>query len=372
MGVVRLLHRWVGGFVGLFLALLGLSGALLVHEDLFLRASVPHAADPQAQDTASLAASVQRIFAQEDAPRSIILARQTMGLHRLNFGEEGGGYAAQSGELVTRWTSKWERPEIWLFDFHHYLLIGDAGKLVTGTMGLIGLAFVVTGVILWWPSRRLFDLRPWPANYSRNAIVRQHRDLGVAMAPVLFVSLLTGVMMTLPAVERLILAPFSPPAVMTAAQKQPEAKGGPLSPELDWSRILGDVRARYPDGEIRSISLPAKPGGLISIRVRQPAEWLPNGRTMFWFDPADGRLVDTRDALAMPLALRIANAEFPIHAAKVGGLPYRLVMTASGLSLAVLGGLAVWSFWTNPKTQARKRRGPATGRSSPAGQGDRV
>lgn len=355
MSVLRLLHRWAGGFVGLFLALLGLSGALLVHEDLFLRATVPHAGDPQVQDTATLVAAVEKVFAAQDAPRSIILARETMGLHRLNFGEAGGGYAAQSGELVTRWTSKWERPEIWLFDFHHHLLMGDAGELAAGIMGLIGLVFVVTGVILWWPARRLFAFRLWPANYSRNAVVRQHRDLGVVMSPILFVSLLTGVMMTLPAVEDVILAPFSPPAVAAAASKPPQVKGGPIAKQVDWPSILGQVRAKYPDGELRVVALPAKPGGLISIRVRQPAEWLPNGRTMFWFDPADGRLVATRDALAMPLALRIANAEFPIHAAKVGGLAYQLVMTASGLSLAVLGGLAAWTFWANPKTRTRKR-----------------
>ena len=356
MGVLRLLHRWAGGLVGLFLALLGLSGALLVHEDAFLRASVPHAADPQIQDAGAIAAAAERIFGAEDAPRSIILARETMGLHRLNFDENGGAYATQAGELVTRWTSKWERPEIWLFDFHHHLLMGDAGELAAGIIGLIGLVFVVTGVILWWPARRLFAFRLWPANLSRNAVVRQHRDLGVVISPVLFVSLLTGVMMTLPAVEDLILAPFSPPAAMAAAQKPPAARGGPVAADLDWNAMLGEVRARYPDGELRVISLPAKPGGLISIRVRQQAEWLPNGRTLFWFDPATGRLVESRDAMAMPLGLRIANAEFPIHAAKVGGLPYQLVMTASGLSLALLGGLAVWTFWANPKTQKRKRR----------------
>jgi hypothetical protein len=29
----------------------------------------------------------------------------------------------------------------------------------------------------------------------------------------------------------------------------------------------------------------------------------------------------------------------------VGGLGYRLVMTLAGLALALLGSLAVWSFW---------------------------
>ena len=31
----------------------------------------------------------------------------------------------KSGEVVARWASQWERPEIWLFDFHHHLFTGD-------------------------------------------------------------------------------------------------------------------------------------------------------------------------------------------------------------------------------------------------------
>ena len=356
MPTLRLLHRWAGGLIGLFLAVLGLSGALLVHKDAYLRAVLPHAADPQVQDVESIAAAAEKIFAAPDAPRSIILASERLGLHRLNYGDgDRGAYADQTGEIVATWTAKWERPEIWLFDLHHHLLTGDAGELAAGIMALVGLGFVVTGVILWWPARRLFALRAWPANMSRNAVVRQHRDLGVVAAPLLFVSLLTGVMMTLPAVEDVLLAPFTSPAAMAAASKPPSEKGGPRGADLDVAALLSAARAKHPDGELRIISLPATPGGLISLRMRQQAEWLPNGRTMFWFDPADGRLVASRDAQALPLGLRIANAEYPIHAAKVGGLPYRLVMTVSGLTLALLGSLAVWSFWAGPKTPKRKR-----------------
>lgn len=365
MGVLRLLHRWAGGVVGLVLAVLGLSGALLVHKDAYLRATLPHASDAQVQDAAQIAAVAGRLFSSDEAPRSIILASKSFGLHRLNYGEDGGAYATQQGEIVARWSSKWERPELWLFDLHHYFWAGDTGKLVAGIAGLAGAAFVITGVILWWPSRRLFSLRAWPANMSRNAVVRQHRDLGVVVAPLLLVSALTGVMMTLPKVEELLLAPFSSPAVMAKAQKPPKAQGGPLARDIDWAAVIGAARARYPDGELRIVSLPAKPGGLISLRLRQQGEWLPNGRTMFWFDPADGRLVQMRDAQAQPLGVRIANAEYPVHAAKVGGLAYRLVMTVSGLAMALLGSLAVWTFWANPKTKKRKRPRAAARTATP-------
>lgn len=355
MQTLRLLHRWTGGFVGLLLALLGLSGALLVHKDAFLRITVPHAADAQRQDTATLAAAAAKIFAAEDRPRSIVLATDRLGLHKLSYKGEHGAYADQDGNIVQNWTSNWERPEVWLFDFHHHLFNGDAGEIVGGVIGLIGLGFVVTGLILWWPTRRMFRLRLWPEGAKRAAIVHHHRDLGVWIAPLLVLSLTTGAAMNLKWFSQALRAPFSPPAVVEAASAPPKIVGGKLAKDLDWASVIGAAKARFPDAEVRTIGLPAKKGGLIQIRLRRQAEWLPNGRTMAWFDPADGRLVASRDALTLPLGARIANADYPLHAAKVGGLAYRLVMTASGLALTLLGSLAVVTFWGNPSGKPRRR-----------------
>jgi len=36
MGVVSFLHRWTGGLIGLLLAALGLSGAILAHKDVWI------------------------------------------------------------------------------------------------------------------------------------------------------------------------------------------------------------------------------------------------------------------------------------------------------------------------------------------------
>jgi len=151
-------------------------------------------------------------------------------------------------------------------------------------------------------------------------------------------------------------APFSSAATMKAASAPPKIKGGKLAKDLDWTAVIGAAQARYPGAEVRTIGLPAKPGGLIAIRLRQQAEWLPNGRTMAWFDPATGKMVATRDAQALPLGSRIANLDYPLHAAKVGGLPYRLVMTVSGLTLTLLGTLAVVTFWGNPVGNPKRRK----------------
>lgn len=356
MRIVDLVHRWTGGLIGLLLAMLGLTGTLLIHKDAWLRPLLPHAADPQAQDAATLAATAARWFdGGAEQPSSILFATDGFGLNRLAYGGETGAYASQAGQIVTRWDSVWERPELWLFDLHHHLLMGETGDIVAGIAGLIGIGFVVTGAILWWRLRKTFDFRLWPRRMSRASVLRHHRDLGIVVAPLLLLTMLTGTMMTLQPVANLLLSPFSPPAEMRGALAPPKVKGGTPG-EIDWRRIIDTVRARYPDAEIRRIGIPTKPGDLISVRARQQAEWLPNGRTLFWFDPADGRLIEQRDALAMPLGTRFFNLAYPVHAAKVGGLAYRLVMTASGLGLTLLGSLAMVTFWSSRRLPRRKAR----------------
>jgi uncharacterized iron-regulated membrane protein len=356
MKTLRLLHRWTGGLIGLLLAVLGLTGTLLLHEDAFLRATLPHARDAQVQDGAALAAAATRIFGADHRPRSMVLATDRLGLHKLSYKGEHAAYADQTGQIVAAWTSNWARPEVWLFDLHHHLFNGDTGEIFGGIAGLTGLAFVFTGLILWWPTRRLFAARLWPKKASRAAIIHHHRDLGVLVAPLLILSLTTGAAMNLKWFSQTLRAPFTPPAVMEKASAAPKPKGGKLSSDLNWRAMIQAAQTRYPGAELRVISLPAKTGGLIQIRMRQQPEWLPNGRTMMWFDPADGRVLGTRDAQTLPLGSRIANLDYPLHAAKVGGLPYRLVMTISGLTLTVLGSLAVVTFWGNPSGAPRRRQ----------------
>ena len=48
------------------------------------------------------------------------------------------------------------------------------------------------------------------------------------------------------------------------------------------------------------------------------------------------------DALALPSGAQIFNGAYPLHAAKVGGLAWRLTMTISGLAMMLLGSLAVF------------------------------
>jgi uncharacterized iron-regulated membrane protein len=352
MRLLDLVHRWTGGLIGLVLAMLGLTGAILVHEDSWIM--LPHTSDALVRDPAIVAAVTERLLTVNPKANGIVFASERFGLHQLRGADGAGAYADQAGAIVTRWASQWERPELWLFDLHHHLFAGDVGETVIGVAGLCALLFVITGVILWWRTRRTFAFRLWPKRLSRPAIVMQHRDLGIVVAPLLLLSALTGTMMIFKPVAAVVVAPFSAPAEVTAAMAQPKLKSGPLAARPDWRAMLGTARQRFPDAEFRVLSLPRKPGAPISLRMKRAGEWLPNGRTTLWFDASDGRLLDARDALAMPAGAQVFNAAYPLHSGKVGGLAWRLVMTVSGLALAMLGSLAVWSFWF--KRPRRKKR----------------
>jgi len=346
---------------GLVLALLGLSGALLVHRDVLVM--LPHAGDAQVTDTARIAATVERIMADpQTRPESVVLASDGFGLHRLSYKGGAGAYTDQAGDIVTRWQSQWERPELWLFDFHHHLFTGKTGATVGGIAALCGLFFVVSGAILWWRTRRTFEFRLWPRRMTRPAITRQHRDLGIVMAPLLLLSLYTGAAMAFRPVAALVLGP-SAPAVIVQALKPPPPRDARLADRLDWTAMIGTARRHFPDAEIRILGLPRKDSGLITLRMRQSGEWLPNGRTTLYFAADTGQLVEARDALKLPPQARGFNLFYPLHAAKVGGLPYRLAMTASGLAMALLGSLAVWTFWFRRgvrRPAATLPRSPAT------------
>ncbi|MFA4940751.1 PepSY-associated TM helix domain-containing protein [Brevundimonas sp.] len=353
------LHRWTGGLIGLLLVVIGLSGLMLVHKDAWLRATLPHAADVQMQDTGRIGSAMTAIFSDPRAT-SVTLASRTLGVHRVTYGDrDHGAYVDQTGQTVTRWDSKWARPEVWLFDLHHYLLVGDTGKTVTGIAGLAGLGFVITGVILWWRTRRSFEWRLWPRAWNRFGILRHHRDLGVLAAPLLIVTFATGVMMTLKPVEIAVLSLLSSKADMAAAVRVPALQGGAyVSSTIDWPGMLRIAQQRFPGAEFRVVNAPSKPGGLIAVRVRQVGEPTPNGRTFLWFDPANGALVGVRNSLALPAGARVAAYEYPIHSGKIGGWIWSGAVTLSGLALVVLGGFGLYSFWLNrllPRKPGRKR-----------------
>jgi uncharacterized iron-regulated membrane protein len=340
MKLLSLLHRWTGGLVGLLLAVIGLSGTALLWEDSWIL--LDGANDAPASSPAELGSAIE--IAIETAPglSRITFAGDEIGLHQAIYADGGGAYIAQDGTVVDRWAGPWGRPELWLFDLHHHLLAGETGETITGVLGMLLLAFAITGTILWWRTRKTFRFRLWPARYTASAIVRHHRDLGVIASPLLILTAVTGTLMVFPAISSVLLSPIAEP------NSQPTLPDGlaPADRDTDWKRVMANAQSTYPLGAARRLMMPKQSGQPIAIRFRQDFEWTPNGRSYVWIAPETGAVIATDDPANGDRASAIVEKFYPLHAGKVGGLAWRIALTFAGFALTVLGLLASWSFWT--------------------------
>lgn len=348
MKFLSLLHRWAGGLVGLLLAVVGLSGTALVWEELWI--TLPGADEPLRSEPAAMGDVVAAAYAIDPSLSRITFADDNLGLHQAIYADGGGAYLTQAGTVADRWDSLWGRPELWLFDLHHYLFLGENGKYVTGTLGLLLLAFTVTGAILWWRTRRTFRLRLWPARMTRSAIVRQHRDLGLVASPLLLLAAITGSLMIFKPLSDALLSPWAGPA---AQEPELPADVPTADAQTNWRLVMTHAAAAFPGAAPRRLMLPKAPGEPLAIRLKQPFEWTPNGRTYIWLDPATARVLATDDPAAGDTASAIAEKYYPVHAGKVGGMLWQLMLTFAGLALTLLGTLATWSFWFRRQERGR-------------------
>jgi uncharacterized iron-regulated membrane protein len=345
MKFLSFLHRWSGGLIGLLLAILGLSGTILLWEGSWV--SVPGAHDPLRENVQTIGRIAEREVAA--GATRITFAGEEIGLHQIGRDGGAGAYVTQHGETVAAWTSQWQRPELWIFDLHHHLFYGETGETVAGVAGIFGLLFVISGIFLWWRSRSPWRPRLLPSKFQPGPIVSHHRDLGIIVAPLLLITFLTGTGMVFRQAAGAVLSPWGQ-LEQRAKPPQVAATDGPAP----VAAMLAEAKAKFPGAALRRINAPREPDQPWTVTMRQTFEWTINGRTRLMFD-GRGQLVKVDDPASGSEASAIHEKFLPIHSARVGGLVWKLVMTLSGLGLTTLGLLASWSFWFR---KAKKRRRP--------------
>lgn len=351
---LSLVHRWLGAVVGLGLAMLGITGTLLLWKPWWVAIDqLPRAATRS--EMLAIIASADRLGAGH-----VTLPSAEFGVAQAGLPNGGGAYISHNGHLLAQWNSAWDRPETLLFDLHHHLLMGHTGEIISGWLGLAAILFVATGVVLWWPTRRTFQWRALPARLTRPAIIRHHRDIGVVLALPIVLAAGTGALIVLKPLSDTLMSPLSARAAVREWQAKPPETSQAAEP--NWAAMLTAAMDRFPVATPRIIIWPKMPGGTVQVRLRQPEEWHPNGRTTLWMT-GHGTVLIERDAARAPLAIRAQNALYPIHAARMAGsplsLPLRIGLTVAGLGLALLGSLAVVTFWRRLVSPARSQIAPA-------------
>ena len=197
---ILLLHRWSGLLLGLYVAVVCVSGSVAVFRPDVNRALIPRRVEQvgearlaEADFRAALAAQypgyeIVRI-GEARRPESLVyvtLARDGREIERLAD--------PYSGKVVGDPYPPAVRAIEWTVRLHDELLIGPAGRKVNGVAGALVALLVVTGVVVWWPGTKRWPIGLVPSRHpsAPSALWQLHAIAGIACAALLFIWAVTG------------------------------------------------------------------------------------------------------------------------------------------------------------------------------------
>lgn len=384
LSVRRLLfqiHLWSGLILALPLALLGLTGSMLVYHDeidglfaadrtvLTAGGPVRSPVDIVAAARASLPDSAIAVsFAMPREPGQPATLRVAP---RARAGQRG---AAQTIAIDPVTLAVLDAPARgrggfdlmrMIHNLHgNFLVTGRLGRDLVGYAGIVMLGLGLSGIVLWWPRpgrwKQAFSVT-WKARgfrFNREL----HGAVGIWGLAIFCVVSFSGIYLAFPQTLTAALGTVLPardvrgqvPAVTVVAG----ATRIDLAAALDTAAAaLGEPvtlrMAAFPVTETQSYRL-------VVARAGAPDE---DPVTAF-VDPWTARLIDLRDPRAFTAGETLLALQRPLHDGSGLGWLYRALVFVSGLlpALFVVTGLVMWlKRGTVPKPRARPRRAAPPG-----------
>jgi len=344
-----LVHKWTSVVCTAFLLMFCLTGLPLIfhHEiDELTRAPV---LEERAEGSASLDAVAahavakhpgwSNVFVSFDPEKPIIYAA----VGPTPKADETNGklylYDARTGREVKAPPFD-EGVMAFLLDLHAHLLMGIPGQLFLGLVGVVFLASVVSGVVVYAPFMRRLPFGTVRKDRSKRVKwLDTHNLIGIVTLGWVGVVGLTGFIITMSmpiqAVWQMdelaeMAAPYkdsAPPAKLTS---------------LDAAVVT--VKAAIPDGKVSFIAFPGsdfstKHHYMVALAGDTPLTERLISPTMV--DAGTGKLTDARD---MPWYVQMLFLSTPLHFGDYGGLPLKIIWALLDIAAIVVlvTGLYLW------------------------------
>ncbi|MCA0176372.1 MAG: PepSY domain-containing protein [Proteobacteria bacterium] len=364
---LSLLHRWVALAAGLLLALLGLTGSLMVWQaeldaalnPAWFHATPAAACTPSPRPVADTLAVLAR--AAPNAKPAIVLApvrpgaayqvwerrEPTSGLRREHFVDP-----ACARYLGSRLRGAWRLDRAHavplLYELHSKLLAGDAGHLVVGGGALVLLGLALSGIWLAWPRRHTRDAWQRVLTIKVGASTQRlwfdaHRAVGLWLAPLALLLTATGAALVFDDSTRAAVALVLPVERLPPLPKTPSSPlpGAPVPPDT----LVATATALFAHATWSRLTLPTGRSGMAEVRLLQAGEpRVDTGTTRVRLDAA-GRVIAVHDPLQAGAGSVMLDWAFPLHSGEALGLAARLLWSAFGLVPVLLLASGLWLWW---------------------------
>lgn len=325
--------------------LISLTGTLLVWKEDYLRLTLPEARvafTPTPAALAQIGVRAEAAFASEDI-LNIAFPTSALPLAKVTMYPDKYAYLDSQGEIIDVWQGN-GRPEEWLYDLHHRLLLEDTGLLIVGFGAMAMVILLLAGMLAWWPMRRGFRLGFVPRSTERAQLRKSHRNLGIVLALPFLLTLVSGITLVFPQdVEELLLEDIRTTQEYSD-QMVEQLDGITGAGSGDWLPALERSLAVFPGAAIRSAQVPSDFSYYRIIGLQQTDEWSPLGMSRVYIDSEAGYMDIRIDNQALPTIERAYNALYPLHTGRMETLWYKLFLSLSGLGVATLSVLGLISF----------------------------
>lgn len=361
-------HRWLGLALLVPMAMLGVTGSVLVWPaatEIWLnpQRAVAADADPARIEARHIAAARAGLAGHGPVTAALIGAPGfplMMGTAPIAPPHMGLGPPTRmtayidpaSGRLLD--TKRSTGDFMWFMHaIHGHLLLSGVGRPVVGVMGIFLLLSAITGLVIWWPGRgRFWAALRWRRREGR--LLNLHRQSGVILSLVLIVEAVSGVWISFPTFFAMLVEPGAAHVApghggeARGAQRRGDGLPPPEIADQQWVDILSRAQAAYP-GRPTSIATPKAAGDAWEVGMdgaRGPATLRI---------PEVGPVAVELAANGASNASRWEAAMTGVHAASIGGPIWQWLSFLSGIALTFLSlsGLYVWG----KRQIARARRG---------------
>ncbi|WP_323845283.1 PepSY-associated TM helix domain-containing protein [Microbulbifer magnicolonia] len=372
-----ILHKYAGLTLGLLLALIGITGSLLVFDHALDEKLAPETVTfkPSARPATytEIFAAAQAAVPGQPEPTRLMTPRQPGSPFVVRFPKPEGAPGpievsvspTDAEVLAVRGWGTADYTMTWIYRLHYTLLAGNTGKTLVGFMGLLLMLFCITGALLWWPKRSRSGRRRWrrALTISRSGnrfrfYFDVHRVFGIYCLPLLLLSSFSGVTLVFPQQVRAVVDTFFATEPLAPLPGSLADQGQRISPD----QAVAIARTAFPGGELKRIYLPADNTDSYGITFRAAGEaWTNYGASFVRLDQYSGEILLTQNVTELPLGNKILRWQFPLHNGDALGVVGRWLVLIAGLIPALL--LATGSYlWWKKRQLAKKAR-----RAEPAG-----
>jgi uncharacterized iron-regulated membrane protein len=353
-------HRWTGLLLGIWIALLGLTGSALVYQhSLRLVLEQGRHIEPNLQPL-----SFDELLTRVRNQRSDVIV---LGIRCMEFHESALEVMVRPTEsirdaeksrvlLVDPGTGTIEAtqtisgtPMGFLAQLHFNLLLGDRGIALNGFAAGLAILYTVTGLFLWWRGSSKWKngfLIRLKGKSKRAQYFNVHSGLGLYASIFLIVTSVSGIYFAAPMTFVSFAARIdgSSLAIVKQYLSQPPSETRSGTPDASADRVLASAQASFPNSQLMQVTLPLRPTDAWRVQFR-PHESIDSGTIEFAVvDRRSARVLIAHSTADLPGPVRAVFFLRPLHVGSFGGQITKIVWFVLGLTPAILfvTGFLMW------------------------------